>query len=158
MTPTLPVRAVAPPPSRPTVPTEPGLPMASISVPAGEDVVLGIDLGTTTCRVAVFVDGAPRLVPIPSERGIALPSVVAFDKVAPEAPGRQPRHGATPSITPSSALWASSACIGRRARSKKVQELAKRFAYPIVADPEGDAGIELGGRVFAIPELSAQLL
>ncbi len=157
VTPALPVRAVAPPPSRPTVPTEPGLPMATVSVPAGEEIVLGIDLGTTTCRVAVFVDGAPRLVPITSERGIALPSVVAFDKVRQKLLVGSPARRYAVDFPDQSAVGFKR-LIGRRARSKKVQELAKRFAYPIVADPEGDAGVELGGHVFGIPELSAQLL
>jgi hypothetical protein len=86
-------RAEPPPPH--AFPEEPGPP----SVPSGEwkartpiaaqtpsktvtlanDLVLGIDLGTTTCRVAVVIEGAPRLLAIASERGAAMPSIVALD-------------------------------------------------------------------------------
>lgn len=127
------------------------------AVPLSEDVVLGIDLGTTTCRAAVVVDGVPRLVNIPSERGVAMPSVIAIDTnrnrllVGNAAKTWRIDH-------PESALWGFKRLLGRRARSRKVKELSPRLPYRVTADPEGDAGIELGGRVYSIPELAAELL
>ncbi|MBI5479866.1 MAG: Hsp70 family protein [Deltaproteobacteria bacterium] len=122
-----------------------------------DDVVLGVDLGTTTPRAAVFLDGAARMVPIPSERGAAMPSIVAWD----EGRGKLLVGGAAKLHRvehPQSTLWGFKRLLGRRARSRKVKEIARRLPFKVEADPEGDAGIELGGRVFSIPELAAELL
>jgi molecular chaperone DnaK len=48
--------------------------------------------------------------------------------------------------------------MGRRARSKRILELASRCPFRVVPDPEGDCGVELAGRVFSMPELAAELL
>ena len=157
-------RTVVPPvsPSRP----DPGAPTVGMGVPAhvpgrpvplADDVVLGIDLGTTTCRVAVFVDGAPRVLSIASERGAAMPSVVAVDTsgerllVGSEARRYRVDH-------PERAVAGFKRLMGRRARSRRVQALAPRLPFVLAPDPEGDCGIELGGRTYAMPELAAALL
>ena len=124
----------------------------------GDDVVLGIDLGTTTCRAAVVLDGVPRLVPIASERGaFALPALVAFDVtknrllIGSAARKHRVDH-------PEQAVVGFKRLMGRRAASKKVRELAKVSPYTFAADPEGDVGIELAGRVFPIAEFASHLL
>ncbi len=123
-----------------------------------DDVVLGIDLGTTTCRAAVVLDGAPRLIPIGSERGaFALPSIVAYDV----AKGRLLIGSAARKHRvdhPEQAVLGFKRLMGRRAQSKKVRELAKVSPYTFAADPEGDVGIELAGRVFSIAEFASHLL
>ena len=127
-------------------------------VALADDVVLGIDLGTTTCRAAVVLDGAPRLVPIASERGaFALPAMVAFDVakdrllIGSAARKHRVDH-------PEQAVLGFKRLMGRRAASKKVRELAKVSPYTFAADPEGDVGIELAGRVFPIAEFASHLL
>lgn len=127
-------------------------------VPLADDVVLGIDLGTTTCRAALVIDGTPTLIPIPSERGaFALPSVVAFDTVKDRvligSAARKHRVD-----HPEAAVSGFKRLMGRRAQSKKVRELAKVSPYTFASDPEGDVGIELGGRVFSIAEFASHLL
>jgi molecular chaperone DnaK len=127
-------------------------------VPLAEDIVLGIDMGTTTCRAAVVIEGVPRLVPIASERGhFALPSVVAFDptkdRVLIGSAGKKHRVD-----KPEQAVIGFKRLMGRRAQSKKVRELAKVSPYALSADPDGDVGIELGGRLFSMPECAALLL
>ncbi|MCC6335474.1 MAG: TIGR02266 family protein [Myxococcales bacterium] len=125
--------------------------------PLSEDLVLGIDLGTTTCRVALVQDGAPRLLTIPSERGVAMPSAVALDTakarllVGSAARKHRVEH-------PEQTIVGFKRLMGRRARSKKVREIAGRVAFSIVADMEGDAGVELGERTYALPEFAAMLL
>ncbi len=127
-------------------------------VALADDVVLGIDLGTTTCRAAVVLDGTPRLVPIASERGaFALPAMVAFDVaknrmlIGSAAKKHRVDH-------PEQAVLGFKRLMGRRAASKKVRELAKVSPYSFAADPEGDVGIELAGRVFPITEFASYLL
>lgn len=132
-------------------------PSASKPVALSDDLVLGIDLGTTTCRVAVFIEGAPRLLPIASERGTAMPSVVALDQskdrllVGSAAKRYRVDH-------PESTVAGFKRLMGRRARSKRIKELKARLPFTIAPDPEGDCGIEISGRVFPLPELAAELL
>ena len=138
--------ALAPPPAR------------KGPVPLADDIVLGIDLGTTTCRAAVVIDGAPRLVPIASERGaFALPSIVALDLakdrmlIGSAARKHRVDH-------PEQAVLGFKRLMGRRAQSKKVRELAKVSPYTLVPDAEGDVGIELGGRTFKVVDFAEHLL
>ncbi|MFZ5443613.1 MAG: Hsp70 family protein, partial [Myxococcota bacterium] len=110
------------------------------------------------CRAAVVIDGAPRLVPIPSERGaFALPSIVAYDlakdRVLIGSAARKHRVD-----HPEAAVIGFKRLMGRRAQSKKVRELAKVSPYTFASDPEGDVGIELSGRVFSISEFASHLL
>lgn len=149
-----------PPPSAPAPSRRPGVP-ASLkqgAVPLGEDVVLGIDLGTTACRAAVMIEGQPTLVPIGSERGsFALPSIVAFDvsknRVLIGSAARKHRieH-------PEEAVIGFKRLMGRRAQSKKVREMIRNLPYTFGPDPQGDLGIQLGGRVFSISEFASPLL
>jgi molecular chaperone DnaK len=137
------------------------LPMAQPSaVPSAlaDDVVLGIDLGTTTCRAAVVLEGEPVLIPIPSERGsFALPSAVAWEPskerllVGSAAKKHRVEH-------PEQSVLGFKRLMGRRAQSKKVRELAKTSPYVLKAAPSGDVGVELSGRTFALPEFAALLL
>jgi molecular chaperone DnaK len=145
----------ASPPPRPSTP--PAAPARRGKPPLAEDVVLGIDLGTTTCRVAIVQDGAPRLLPIPSERGVAMPSAVALDPakerllIGTAARMHRVAH-------PEQTVVGFKRLMGRRARSKKVQELSSHVRFPIAADMNGDVGVELGARTWALPELAAMLL
>ncbi len=151
----------APPPAPPSAPEPPAAATPRVLKPAAtalaEDVVLGIDFGTTTCRAAVVVEGAVQLVSVPSERGLSIPSVVAWDAArATFLVGSAARRHAVD--FPDQTAIGFKRLLGRRVRSRPVKELAQRFAVHVVPDPEGDAGIELGGRVFAVPELVALLL
>jgi len=146
------------PPAPPKAPSPPPPPAAQKGKPPlADDVVLGIDLGTTTCRVAVVQDGVPRLITIPSERSVAMPSVVALDTgksrllVGSAARKHRVDH-------PEQTIVGFKRLMGRRARSKKVKEIASKVSFPIVADMEGDVGVELGGRTYALPDFAAMLL
>lgn len=155
--------AEAPTPSPAPPPVEPPAPAPQPSPPRGpvalaDDLVIGIDLGTTMCRAALVIDGVPRLVPIPSERGaLALPAIVAWDPARERVliGSAAKKHRVD---RPEQAVSGFKRLMGRRAQSRKVRELAKSSPYTLTADPEGDVGIELQGRVFPITELAAHLL
>jgi molecular chaperone DnaK len=153
-----PVPARASSPSRPPIAAPPLAPAPASAVAPGDDVVLGIDLGTTTCRAAVVIDGVARLVPIPSERGsTAMPSIVAFDS----ARGRllvgsdAKKHRIEKAHE---TIVGFKRLLGRRAASKKVKELAQRFSFSLTSDPEGDVGVELGEQVYPLVSFAAELL
>lgn len=136
-------------------PPEPDRPPPAVATT--EEVVLGVDLGTTNSRAAVFVDGAPKLLPMsPDGRSFSLPSVVALDEKERFLVG--PRAKAQILIDPVNTVFGAKRLMGRRARSRHVRDLGKRFPYKIVSDPEGDAGVELRGKVFSLPEIAARLL
>ncbi|MBI3184582.1 MAG: TIGR02266 family protein [Myxococcales bacterium] len=123
----------------------------------GAEVVLGIDMGTTNSRVAVFQEGRPVLVPLGKDgRTFGIPSVVALDEKGRFVVGG--RAKAQLLADPVNTVFGAKRLLGRRARSRKVQELAMRFPYRIVADPEGDTGVELRDRTYGICELCALLL
>ncbi|MHB8874942.1 MAG: TIGR02266 family protein, partial [Myxococcaceae bacterium] len=127
------------------------------SSPPGAEVVLGIDLGTTNSRVAIVQDGVARLVSLGTDgRTFAIPSVVALDEKGRFLVGA--RAKAQVLADPQNTVYGAKRLMGRRARSRKIRELSKRFPYAIVADMEGDAGVELRGRVFSLPEIAAMLL
>ncbi len=154
---------VAAPPSEPLPPPAPkaSAPPPPPAAPAkkplslADDVVMGIDLGTTTCRAAVFFDGAPRLVPVGTNQYV-LPTVVALNGGGEPVVG----HAAKGLLvsSPQNAAAGFKRVMGRRARSKQIRELGSRCAFTLAADPEGDAGVELAGRTWSAPELAALLL
>jgi uncharacterized protein (TIGR02266 family) len=127
------------------------------TAPEQAELVLGIDLGTTNSRVAVFHEGAARLLPVDQEgKAFALPSVVALDAESQLVVGAAAK--ARMLHDPSSAVFGAKRLLGRRARSEKVKELSERFPYAIAADSQGDAGVQLGDRVYRLPELYARIL
>ncbi len=146
------------PPAPPAVvaaapPVQPAAP-----VPLADDVVLGLDLGTTTCRAAVFVDGRATLIPIPSENGApTMPSVIAYDSVQAKLVVGSSAQ-ALRRTRPLDTVVGFKRLLGRRARSPKVQAMMAHYSFPLAADPEGDVGIEWGARVRSLPELAAELL
>ncbi|NTX12732.1 Hsp70 family protein [Myxococcus sp. CA056] len=124
--------------------------------PAVPEVVLGIDLGTSHARVAVFHDGVAQLVPLPGTDGHELPALVAVDGndellVGPAAQVeamRAPRRAAPGLMR----------LLGLRARSPRLRALAPQLPFPVAADPSGDACVELGGRLVAPTLFTALLL
>ncbi|QSQ23829.1 TIGR02266 family protein [Pyxidicoccus parkwayensis] len=129
---------------------------APTPAPAIPEVVLGIDLGTSHARVAVFHEGTAKLVPLPGTDGTELPALVAVDGsgellVGPAAQveaDRAPRRAAT----------GLKRLLGLRARSPRLRELATQLPFPVSADPSGDASVELGGRLIAPTLFTALLL
>jgi molecular chaperone DnaK len=147
-----PAPSAAPAPSRRV-----SLPAAAPVPAAVDEVVLGIDLGTTNSRAAIMVDGKPRLVPLtPDGRTFSMPSVVARDEKDRFLVGVRAR--AQVLVDPANTVFGGKRLMGRRARSRQIRELTRRFPYAIVPDPEGDAGVELRGQVYSLPELAATLL
>ncbi|MCY1020672.1 TIGR02266 family protein [Pyxidicoccus sp. MSG2] len=125
-------------------------------VPSTPEVILGIDLGTSHARVAVFHEGTAKLVPLPGTDGTELPALVAVDGsgellVGPGAQveaDRAPRRAAT----------GLKRLLGLRARSPRLRELSPQLPFPVAADPGGDAAVELGGRLIAPTLFTALLL
>ena len=148
------------PATAPSAALPPATPIGRALKPAAallaDDVVLGIDLGTTTCRAAVWLDGGPQLIPLGGPTVFAMPSLIALDDKGKLRVGAAARG--VRAERPDSAVTGLKRLLGQRARSKAVKQLLPRFPFKVVADQDGDAGAELGGRVWSLPELAALLL
>src|SRR5207244_9990994 len=115
-----PAPAPAPEAPEPPPPPRPSAPPPQKKVKLADDVVMGIDLGTTTCRAAVFLDGAPRLVPLGAAGNaqFVLPTVVALNGGGEPVVGHSAR-GILVSA-PQNAAAGFKRVMGRRARSRQI--------------------------------------
>ena len=115
--------------------------------------VIGIDLGTTNSVVAVMEGGNP--VVIPNQEGSRLtPSVVAFTKDGEILVGQIARRQAI--TNPENTVFSIKRFMGRR--FDEVQQEIKLVPYKVVKAPNGDARVEIRGKQYSPPEISAMIL
>jgi molecular chaperone DnaK len=115
--------------------------------------VIGIDLGTTNSVVAVMEGGAATV--IPNQEGNRLtPSVVAFAKDGEILVGQVAKRQAI--TNPENTVFSIKRFMGRR--YDEVQEEIKKVPYKVVAAPNGDVRIEIRGKQYSPPEISAMIL
>jgi len=115
--------------------------------------IIGIDLGTTNSCVAIMEGGEPKV--IPNQEGHrTTPSVVAFDDKQNTLVGQIARRQAV--VNPGRTLFSVKRLIGRRIGETEAE--AKRLPYNIVGAPNGDAHVEVEGRRYSPPEISAKVL
>src|ERR671938_426974 len=117
--------------------------------------IIGIDLGTTNSVVAVMEGGEP--VVIPSAEGSRLiPSVVAISKSGERLVGEVAKRQAI--TNPENTIFSIKRLMGRKFEDAEVEKAKKILPYKIVRAPNGDAWVELGGRQYSPPEISAMIL
>jgi len=115
--------------------------------------IIGIDLGTTNSVVAVMQGGEPTV--IPNQEGArTTPSVVAITKSGERLVGQVAKRQAI--TNPENTVYSIKRFMGRR--YDEVQEEAKRVPYKVVKGPHDDARIEIAGKSYSPPELSAMIL
>lgn len=117
--------------------------------------IIGIDLGTTNTLVAFVKNRVPKVVP--TDKGnLILPSVVALSPKGDLIIGGVAKDQVV--TNPRNTIYGAKRLIGRKYNSKVVQELKSYFTYDIVEGPDGDAAVNLAGRVYSLPEISAMVL
>ncbi len=117
--------------------------------------VIGIDLGTTNCCVAVMEGGKPRVV-TSREGSRTTPSVVAFTARGERLIGQIAKRQAL--TNPQNTIYAVKRLIGRKYDSVEVARAKQLVPYEIVSSPNGDAWIRARDKDFSPPELSALFL
>jgi molecular chaperone DnaK len=117
--------------------------------------VIGIDLGTTNCCVAVLEGGAVQIIPN-KEGGRTAPSVVGFTDKDERLVGQIAKRQAV--TNPVNTLYAVKRLIGRKYNAPEVEKMRKTVPFEIVPAPNGDAHIKVVDRVFSPPEVSAIVL
>jgi molecular chaperone DnaK len=115
--------------------------------------IIGIDLGTTNSVVAIMEGREPKV--LTNEEGArTTPSVVAFLKDGERLVGQVAKRQAI--TNPERTIYSIKRFMGRR--FEEVTEEAKLVPYKVVKGPSGDARVEIDGKQFSPPEISAQVL
>ena len=115
--------------------------------------IIGIDLGTTNSVVAVMQGGEPTV--IPNQEGArTTPSVVAITKSGERLVGQVAKRQAI--TNPENTVYSIKRFMGRR--FDEVTEEAKRVPYKVVKGPNDDVRIDISGKVYTPPEISAMIL
>ncbi len=115
--------------------------------------VIGIDLGTTNSVVAVMEGGSPLV--IPNQEGSRLtPSVVAFTKDGEILVGQVAKRQAV--TNPENTVFSIKRFMGRR--YDEVLEEIKLVPYKVVKALNGDVRIDIRGKQYSPPEISAMIL
>ncbi|MFZ0980680.1 MAG: molecular chaperone DnaK [Candidatus Acidiferrales bacterium] len=115
--------------------------------------IIGIDLGTTNSVVAVMQGGEP--VVIPNQEGArTTPSVVAITKSGERLVGQVAKRQAI--TNPENTVYSIKRFMGRR--YDEVGEEVKRVPYKVTKGPHDDARVEIQGKVYSPPEISAMIL
>jgi len=115
--------------------------------------VIGIDLGTTNSVVAVMEGGDPVVIPN-AEGGRTTPSVVGFTKDGDRLVGQVAKRQAV--TNPTNTIFSIKRFMGRRAN--EATEEQKRIPYKVVAGQNDLATVEVGGKRYSPPEISAMIL
>src|ERR1700740_2777641 len=114
---------------------------------------IGIDLGTTNSVVSVMQGGEP--VVIPNQEGArTTPSVVAITKSGERLVGQVAKRQAI--TNPENTVYSIKRFMGRH--YSEVTEEAKRVPYKVVKGPNDDVRIDISGKVYTPPEISAMIL
>jgi molecular chaperone DnaK len=117
--------------------------------------VIGIDLGTTNCCVAVLEGGTVQIISN-KEGGRTTPSVVGFTDKDEKLVGQIAKRQAVTNAA--NTLYAVKRLIGRKFDSPEVAKMTETVPFEIVKAPNGDAHIRVLDRVYSPPEISAIVL
>jgi molecular chaperone DnaK len=115
--------------------------------------IIGIDLGTTNSVVSVMEGGQAVVIPN-QEGGRTTPSVVAFTKSGERLVGTVAKRQSV--TNPENTVYSIKRFMGRR--FNEVSEEMKLVPYKVVAGENGDARVEINGKRYSPPEISAMIL
>ncbi|OAQ21489.1 molecular chaperone DnaK [Thermosulfurimonas dismutans] len=117
--------------------------------------IVGIDLGTTNSCVAILKGGEPEVIPN-REGSRVTPSVVAFQENGEILVGMVAKRQAITNAE--NTIFGIKRLMGRKYEDSVVQEWMKKVPYKIVKAPNGDAHVEIRGKRYSPPEVSAMIL
>src|SRR6202790_1208386 len=115
--------------------------------------VIGIDLGTTNSVVAVVEGGQPSVI-VNQEGARVTPSVVAFTKDGERLVGQVAKRQAV--TNSENTIFSIKRFMGRK--FSEVAAEASRVPYKVVQASNGDAWVEVRGKQYSPPEISALIL
>jgi len=116
--------------------------------------ILGIDLGTTNCAMAIMEGGLPKILEN-IEGNRTTPSIVAISKNNERLVGAAAKRQAV--INPESTVYAVKRLIGRHFNDEEVQRDLGTMPYKIVQSGEG-VKVTMGDKDYSPQEVSAMIL
>ncbi len=114
---------------------------------------IGIDLGTTNSCVAVLEGGDAQVLEN-AEGGRTTPSVVAFTDSGDRLVGTVAKRQAV--MNPENTIFSIKRFMGRKEAEVKEEETI--VPYKVVAGPNGDVRVDVRGKQYSPPEISAMIL
>ncbi len=117
--------------------------------------VIGIDLGTTNSCVAVMEGGEPVVIPN-AEGARTTPSIVAVNKNGERLVGEVAKRQAV--TNPENTVYSIKRFMGRKYDDIEVARDRGLVPYKVVKAPNGDAWVEIQGKQYSPPEISAMIL
>src|SRR5689334_12064034 len=117
--------------------------------------IIGIDLGTTNSCVAIMEGNTTKVIEN-SEGARTTPSIVAYQEDGEVLVGASAKRQSV--TNPRNTLYAVKRLIGRKFTEKEVQKDIDLMPYTIAAADNGDAWVEVRGKKFAPPQVSAEVL
>jgi molecular chaperone DnaK len=114
---------------------------------------IGIDLGTTNSAMAAMLGGEPEIIEN-AEGGRTTPSVVAFTESGERLVGTVAKRQAV--TNPENTIFSIKRFMGRKESEVKEEETI--VPYKVDAGPNGDVRIEVRGKQYSPPEISAMIL
>jgi molecular chaperone DnaK len=115
--------------------------------------IIGIDLGTTNSCVAVLEGGDPVVIPN-SEGSRTTPSVVGFTGGEERLVGQIAKRQAV--TNPRNTVYSIKRFMGRH--YEEVGAEIANVPYKVVKGANGDARVEIAGKTYSPPEISAMVL
>lgn len=117
--------------------------------------VIGIDLGTTNSCVAVMEGGEPVVVPN-AEGARTTPSIVAINKNGERLVGEVAKRQAI--TNPENTVFSIKRFMGRKYSDPEVERDKRLVPYKVIRANNGDAWVEVQGKAYSPPEISAMIL
>ena len=118
--------------------------------------ILGIDLGTTNSCIAIIEGGEPRVIEN-AEGNRTTPSVVGINPRSDERyVGTTAKRQAV--TNPDNTVFSAKRFMGMKFDDESVERNTSLVPYKVVKHSNGDAHVEMGGKTYAPPEVSAMIL
>jgi molecular chaperone DnaK len=115
--------------------------------------IIGIDLGTTNSVVAVMEGNEPKVI-VNAEGSRITPSVVGFARNGERLVGQVAKRQAV--TNPENTLFSIKRFMGRK--YEEVTEEMKMVPYKVTRASNGDVRVEVDGKLYSPPEISAMIL
>lgn len=115
--------------------------------------IIGIDLGTTNSCVSVMEGNEPVVIPN-AEGGRTTPSIIGFTKNDERLVGQPAKRQAV--TNPHNTIFSIKRFMGRR--MAEVSSELSEVPYKVVAGDNDSARVDIDGRLYSPPEISAMVL
>ena len=116
--------------------------------------ILGIDLGTTNCAMAIIEGGSPKILEN-IEGARTTPSVVSLTKNNERIVGQAAKRQAV--INPENTIYAVKRLIGRRFDDPEVKKDISSVSYKII-ESDNTLKVKMGDKEYTPQEISAMIL